>query len=198
STEEKKMMILAPHFGRDYSTEGWTKVGFEIFKKAPYNLLMKKELKDDSESKGVAVEIKGLKEPEQGEKVEQLAELITEISGRWDDPVEMEKNLRWELRGNMNYSLTLKEEEPIGYCGIETRELFSGDVMYWIKELGVHPDERGKGVATDLLLHTMNKVKTDGGSEIYIDTHSKNPAKELYKKIGFQTVEKLPNLKYGV
>ncbi len=25
----------------------------------------------------------------------------------------------------------------------------------------------------------------DGGNEIYIDTHSENPAKKLYEKLGF-------------
>ncbi len=79
---------------------------------------------------------------------------------------------------------------------IEVRELFTGKTMYWIKELGVHPDERRKGIATDLLKHTINRVKEQGGKEVYIDTHSENPAKKLYETLGFRVTEKLPNLRY--
>ena len=79
---------------------------------------------------------------------------------------------------------------------IEVRELFTGKTMYWIKELGVHPEERRKGIATELLEHTINRLKEKGGKEIYIDTHSENPAKKLYEKHGFQVSEKSPNLRY--
>ncbi|MEF8874531.1 MAG: GNAT family N-acetyltransferase [Candidatus Thermoplasmatota archaeon] len=194
-TEEKKMVILAPLFGRSCSTEAWKKVGFEKFEKAPYNILMKKEIEDD-EGREIQVEIEALKDPSQENNIEPLAALLTEISGRWNDPVEMEKYLRWELKGDMDYWLAVMEGEPIGYCGIERRRLFSDDIMYWIKEVGVHPDERGKRIATDLLSHTIEEVRDDGGKEIYIDTHSENPAKELYEKLGFQTIEKVPNLRY--
>lgn len=196
--EGKKVVILAPIFGREWSNEGWKKVGFEKLEKAPYYLLMKKELKKTDETKDIEIEIDSLKDLEQEKNVKHLADLITDIGGRWNDPIEMEKHLRWQLEGDMDYWLVMKEGKPIGYCGIERRKLFSGGTMYWIKELGVHTDERGEGIATDLLSHTIEEVRDAGGKEIYIDTHSKNPAKELYEKLGFHTIEKLPNLRYGV
>lgn len=194
--EGKKAVILAPLFGREWSTEPWKKVGFEKLEKAPYYLLMKKELKKTDETKDIEIEIDSLKDLEQEKNVEHLADLITDIGGRWNDPIEMEKHLRWQLECDMDYWLVMKERKPIGYCGIEWRELFSGDIMHWIKELGVHPNERGEGIATDLLSHTIEEVRKDGGKEIYIDTHSENPAKNLYEKLGFETIEKVPNLRY--
>ncbi len=89
--EESKAMILAPLFGRSGDTEDWKDIGFERSENAPYNLLMKKELQDTSETEDTQLEIQSLKDPEQKQKIEALAELFTDISGRWDDPTEMEK-----------------------------------------------------------------------------------------------------------
>ncbi len=108
----------------------------------------------------------------------------------------MINHLRWELEGDMRYYLSLKNSKTVGYSGLETRDLFTGQTMYWIKEVGVHPEERRKGLATDVLRHTINRVRENEGREVYIDTHSENPAKKLYEKLGFQIVEKLPNLRF--
>ncbi len=98
--------------------------------------------------------------------------------------------------GKMTYLLAEKEEDVIGYCGWEERDLFSGKTMYWIKEVGVHPNERGKGIATAMIRYTLNQIEEEGGDEAFIDTHSKNPAKNLYEKLEFQTIERVPNLRY--
>lgn len=198
SIGENKIIILAPPFGRIEAVEGWKDVGFEKSEDAPYNLLMKKELSADEEIEDVGIEIELLADPGQKEMIERLAALFTEVSGRWDDKKAMEKNITWDLEGAMIYYMALTGGRTTGYCGMEKRELISGDDMNWIKELGVHPEERGKGVATDLILHTMNRLKKEGHEEIYIDTHSKNPAVDLYKRLGFQVIERVPNLVYKV
>lgn len=47
-----------------------------------------------------------------------------------------------------------------------------------------------------MIKHTSNQIKEEGGDEAFIDSHSKNLARNLYKKLGFQTIEKVPNLIY--
>lgn len=198
SVDENNTIILAPCFGRSEDVDDWKGVGFKKLEEAPNNLLMKRGLSLDEDFEDIDVEIDILADPAEKEMIERLASLFTKISSRWDDQKAMEKNIIWEIEGKMTYSLAVKGGRPIGYCGMEKRELISGDEMNWIKELGVHPEERGKGIATNLILHAMMRSRKEGREEIYIDTHSENPAVDLYKGLGFQVIEKVPNLVYGV
>ncbi len=134
--------------------------------------------------------------PEQTDRIEELADLLIQISSLFEDKENMIESLRYEMEGDMSYYLALKNGKAVGYSGLEEKSLFSEQTIYWIKELGIHPEERRKGLATELLKHTMNKLREYEGREIYIDTHSENPAKTLYEKLGFQIVEKMPNLIY--
>lgn len=185
-------IILAPMYVKGY--EDWEKVGFERDERAPFIVLMRKELEGE---KGVDLRVKEVNERGQTKEIEQLASLLTDISGRWESKDRMMENIRWELEEGWSYFLA-SDEKPIGYCGYERRELFSGKDMYWIRETGVCPERRREGIATDLLLYTLKKIEMDGGEEAYIDTHSKNPAMKLYKELGFRVVEKVPNLIYEV
>ena len=198
SIDENDTIILAPHFGRDEGVDGWKDLGFSNSEEAPYNLLMKRDLSADEDLEGIDVGIDILADPAEKEMIEQLASLLTKISSRWDDKKTMEKNICWELEDKMIYYLASKEGKPIGYCGMEKRELVSGDEMNWIRELGVIPKGRGEGVATELIIHALKRSIKEGRVEIYIDTHSENPAVDLYKRLGFQVIESVPNLVYDV
>ncbi|MFO7792756.1 MAG: GNAT family N-acetyltransferase [Candidatus Saliniplasma sp.] len=194
SRKIKGLISLFPYFGREDYFEDWEREGFSADERALYHILMRKEILDENEIEKRRIEIEKLSTPE-NDKIENLADIIAEISPRFSK-AEMIKGLKWELEGDMSYYLALKDGKIVGYSGIELRELSTDKTMYWIKELGVHPDERRKGIATELLKNTIYIVKEKGAKEVYIDTHSENPAKKLYEKLGFQGIEKLPNLKY--
>ncbi len=190
----ENVISLSPSFGRQEYFEDWKNVGFAIDERAPYHILMRKEILEKKEVEKRRIGIEKLSSPE-NEKMEELADIIAEISPRFSK-ADMIEILNWELEGDMSYYKALKDGKTVGYSGIDVRELSIGKTVYWIKELGVHPKERRKGIATYLFKHTLIRIKEEGGKEVYIDTHSENPAKKLYEKLGFQVTEKLPNLKY--
>lgn len=195
-TEIEGVISLFPDFGREDYFEDWERVGFTADERAPYHILMKKELLEEKDHVEMEAEVEVLQSAEQKDLVEALAYVIVEISDRFDDKMDIREELGWELEGDINYYLALKGGKTVGYSGVEVRDLFTGETMYWIRELGVHPYERRKGIATYLLRYTIDQVKEKGGKEVYIDTHSKNPAKDLYEKLDFQVIEGLPDLRY--
>ncbi len=194
SSQIEGVISLSPSFGRQEYFEDWKNVGFSIDERAPYHILMRKEILEEKEVEKRRIGVEKLSSPE-NEKMEELADIIAEISPRFSK-ADMIEGLKRELEKDMSYYLAMKDGKTVGYSGIEVRELFTGKTMYWIKEFGVHPEERRKGIATELLKSTISIVKEQGGKEVYIDTHSENPAKKLYEKLGFQVIEKMPNLKY--
>ncbi len=196
SSQIEGVVSLFPYFGRGNYFEDWEREGFTADERAPYHVLMRKKILDEKEIEKRRIRIEKLSTSKH-ERMEDLAEIIAEISPRFSKE-DMMDGLGWELEGDLDYYLALKNGKTVGYSGIEVRELFTGKTMYWIKELGVLPEERRKGIATELLKHTISIVKERGGKEAFIDTHSENPAKNLYEKLGFQTVEKVPNLRYVV
>ncbi len=194
SSQIEGVISLFPYFGRQEYFEDWEREGFTSDERAPYHILMRKEILEEKEGDKRRIEVEKLSSPE-NEKMEELADIIAEISPRFSK-ADMIEGLKWEMEGDMSYYLAMKDGKTVGYSGLEVREIFTGKTMYWIKELGVHPDERRKGIATELSKSTISIVKEQGGKEVYIDTNSENPAKKLYQKLGFQVIEKMPNLKY--
>lgn len=57
---------------------------------------------------------------------------------------------------------------------------------------------RNKGIGGALLVDSFHGVKERGYDEIYISTHSKNPAQRLYKSVGFELVSEHDNLYYEI
>ncbi len=193
--ESESEIYLNPIFSDQDILKYYEKIGFEKDDRAPHHLLMKKE-PIQTEKVEKALNIWELHHPNSDEKIKRLADLFIDISTRWDERSEMVKDIRWSLEENVSYLLDVKEDSVIGYCGLEERYLFSGKTIYWIKEVGVAPAERGQGKATAMIKQTLNQIESKDGNEAFIDIHSKNPAKNLYKKLGFQTIEKVPNLRY--
>ncbi|MFP4051749.1 MAG: GNAT family N-acetyltransferase [Thermoplasmata archaeon] len=192
--EKDQRMYLYPVFGYSEFIEDYINMGFKKDERAPYHLLMKKDLKDIDDVCVEDLKIDVLKKPNPNEKIEKLSELILKISSRLENIEDIKDEINWELEENLKYYLLRENDEILAYSGIEQRELFTGKDMYWIKELGVHPENRREGIATTMLQNVFKRLKNDSGDSVFIDAHSKNPAKKLYKKLGFQIIEKFPNL----
>ncbi|MBI4208441.1 MAG: GNAT family N-acetyltransferase [Deltaproteobacteria bacterium] len=62
--------------------------------------------------------------------------------------------------------------------------------MEYIADLGIHPEMRGKGIGTALLLHQM-KIAHHRGKKLYaLDVAANNPkAQRLYERLGFKVVQ---------
>ncbi|WLR43039.1 GNAT family N-acetyltransferase [Bacillus carboniphilus] len=83
----------------------------------------------------------------------------------------------WILLGeNMDYYI---EKETIGY----------------IFDLYVLPPKRKTGIGTKLLKAGINSLKEKGYNEIRLNVFVNNPAKYLYKKMGFSERQTLMSLK---
>jgi ribosomal protein S18 acetylase RimI-like enzyme len=54
-----------------------------------------------------------------------------------------------------------------------------------LENIATHPDHRGKGLASTLINWGTSQADAKG-ELVYLDTASFNPAKGLYKKLGFE------------
>jgi len=59
----------------------------------------------------------------------------------------------------------------------------------WVAMTGVHPDYRGKGLGTSVVLAGMEYLKSKGVDGIELEVDSENdPARELYLKLGYRKI----------
>lgn len=90
------------------------------------------------------------------------------------------------IRENNIIYLCKKENKIIGYVFVKTPENVA-----IINALYVLPEERGKGIASNLLKLAINWIKEKNIKTVEISVLSKNTkAKELYKKCGFNEIFK--------
>ena len=63
--------------------------------------------------------------------------------------------------------------------------------------LAVHPDSRGKGIGRQLLTHFIDDSKKTGASRIHLEVRDGNSAIEVYRKAGFEQVNRRRNYYRG-
>jgi ribosomal-protein-alanine N-acetyltransferase len=77
-----------------------------------------------------------------------------------------------------------KEGRAIGYV-CANRILDEGHIL----DLAVHPAFRGRGVASALALHVIERLRKEGVRCIFLEVRDSNePAAKLYKKFGFERI----------
>jgi mycothiol synthase len=75
------------------------------------------------------------------------------------------------------------------YCIVWTDEL---NKLGHFEPVGTHPDFQRKGLGRSLLLHSLNRLKSEGMTEADVCTYYDNePAIRLYESVGFRIVKKL-------
>jgi N-acetylglutamate synthase-like GNAT family acetyltransferase len=105
------------------------------------------------------------------------------------------ESLRQERhRSNVVYGIARTESALAGFTRTLFTELLSGETIAKNQGLAVTKDMRRKGIAETLLVDSLHMIKEKGYTAAYISTHSKNPARFLYEKVGFETIEVVPNL----
>ena len=113
--------------------------------------------------------------------VSQIAE-IEKIC--FNDPWS-ENSISSELNNRLAYWLvTLDEDVVAGYVGSQT-VLGETDMM----NIAVHPNYRKRGIATDLIQALIAALTAQGSHSLMLEVRSTNePAKNLYRKLGFEAV----------
>ena len=77
---------------------------------------------------------------------------------------------------------------PAGY-NWTMRECNEAGSVGWVSMTGVHPDYRGRGLGTAVVVTGMEYLKAKGVDGIELEVDSENvPARELYLKLGFRKV----------
>ena len=96
-----------------------------------------------------------------------------------------EKSIASELNNRLScWLVALDGDSVVGYVGSQT-VLGETDMM----NIAVHPDYRKQGVATDLIQSLIDALSKQGSHSLMLEVRQTNePAKNLYKSLGFETV----------
>jgi len=89
----------------------------------------------------------------------------------------------------------IKNDKPVGFVatGIDERLNSEKNRRYgWILDIGVLKPYRQKGIGKRLMLHAMQRLKTQGMTEalLYVDEMNPTNAIKLYEALGFKTQRK--------
>jgi ribosomal-protein-alanine N-acetyltransferase len=91
------------------------------------------------------------------------------------------------FNSSSEYFVAKMHGKIVGFIGI----WYEGKKLHVIN-VAVHPDERGKGIGTNLLLFAINLAKELGYEAIYLEARKSNvSAQRLYRKLGFKEKEEL-------
>ena len=96
-----------------------------------------------------------------------------------------EKSIASELNNRLScWLVALDGENVIGYVGSQT-VIGETDMM----NIAIHPDYRKQGVATILIQSLIEELTKHGSHSLMLEVRQTNePAKNLYKSLGFETV----------
>ena len=96
-----------------------------------------------------------------------------------------ENSIASELDNRLAFWLVAVEDDQIiGYVGSQT-VLGETDMM----NIAIHPDHRNRGIATKLIEELIQGLTERGSSSLMLEVRASNePAKNLYSKMGFETV----------
>ena len=132
------------------------------------------------------------------------SDLLGEVeAGARYDPANPD-NVRWLeqrlgghiARGAVFYGLFDDDGSPVGIASLLTeRFLHTEFSVSWLLDLGVMPDQRGKGYGSKLLTHLEEEARRAGSHCFYLWTYAgdhRNVA--FYAKNGFVPVATLPDV----
>lgn len=113
---------------------------------------------------------------------EAYRDVVTEQFGAWDETVQ-DKFFEgdWKTGG---FEMISCDNEICGYIAVDK----SATVLN-VREIVISPNFQGKGIGTYLLKEVIKKGKAEK-IPVKIATFHKNNAVNLYKRLGFQEVEK--------
>jgi GNAT superfamily N-acetyltransferase len=200
--KERKMPGLSPKplLGCPAYDRFFLNHGFARNEEHPEGLWMRKSLKDIQDfimPKGVAITFTDDldKSGFTGELARLEADIALEQHGL---EVKLEENvlaLRKEMvEVDVVYGIARMDSAVAGYSRTVLADLLSGGRIVKNRGLAVRKDCRNRGIGEALLLSSMEMVRNKGHNEMFISTHSRNPARRLYERVGFEVIETVPSL----
>ncbi|MGB9769410.1 MULTISPECIES: ribosomal protein S18-alanine N-acetyltransferase [Caldisericum] len=91
------------------------------------------------------------------------------------------------FNASSDYFVAKLQGKVVGFIGV----WYEGKKLHIIN-VAVHPNERGKGIGTSLLVFAINLAKELGHEVVYLEARKSNvSAQRLYKKLGFIEKEEL-------
>jgi ribosomal protein S18 acetylase RimI-like enzyme len=111
--------------------------------------------------------------------------LVEKNIGKWDDKFQRDYfDQKWEKAG---YQIIEKDKIKIGAIWIEY-----GHDQHTLKEIQILPEFQNQGIGTDLI-KTEIMLARKANVPIRLRLLNENPARYLYKRLGFKTYEKAGN-----
>ena len=110
---------------------------------------------------------------------------IAELEKRCFNDPWSETSIASELNNRLSsWLVALDGDVVVGYVGSQT-VLGETDMM----NVAVHPDYRKQGIATELIQTLIDTLSKQGSHSLMLEVRQTNePAKNLYKALGFETV----------
>ena len=110
---------------------------------------------------------------------------IAELEKRCFNDPWSETSIASELNNRLSsWLVALDGDVVVGYVGSQT-VLGETDMM----NIAVHPDYRKQGIATELIQTLIDTLSKQGSHSLMLEVRQTNePAKNLYKALGFETV----------
>lgn len=82
-------------------------------------------------------------------------------------------------------------DRVVGYAVADVSPTHGGRIGH-LKDIAVHPDRRGRGIATALLDHVFAYVHTSGADSLKLEVRESNePARNLYRSEGFEPLRRV-------
>lgn len=82
-------------------------------------------------------------------------------------------------------------DRVVGYAVADVSPTHGGRLGH-LKDIAVHPDCRGNGVATALLEHVFGFVRRSGANSLKLEVRESNePARTLYRSEGFEPLRRI-------
>ena len=104
---------------------------------------------------------------------------IEKIYG-WDIDIQREKTKHEIEKHKSDMRIIRADNNDIGVT-----TFYKENNEYVVGLIIIHPDYRGKGIATNIIMDYINIAKKDN-KNINIKTCKYNPARQLYEKLGFK------------
>jgi len=69
----------------------------------------------------------------------------------------------------------------------------------WIVQMGVRPEQRGRGIGSALVIEALKRFRAAGGDHVLLDVNVNNPsAARVYTRLGFERVGRRARYRHGL
>jgi len=98
------------------------------------------------------------------------------------------------LEGIFGGYVWVEEDDIVGNVTVHRRH--KGRKGWFISNLAVHPDHRGKGIAHRLMMQALELATRKGAPRVSLEVRAHNvPAQKLYQKLGFSKVDSVSRMR---